>query len=168
MKIGLLSDTHNHVKESRRALDLLLANGAEHLVHCGDIGEDVLGLMTAVCMETGVAAHVALGNCDAYWAADIRYLPQSPALHIGRFLAFELAGISCAVIHGDHTAQLNAAVEGGEYAYVFTGHTHRASAKQTGRTWLVNPGSPVSPRQGVATVATVDLSTEKMVWLPCE
>jgi predicted phosphodiesterase len=42
MKIGVLSDTHNHLRETRRALDLLVQHGATHLVHCGDAGQDVV------------------------------------------------------------------------------------------------------------------------------
>ena len=39
MKIGVLSDTHTKVKKSQQNIDMLLSNGAEFLIHAGDIGE---------------------------------------------------------------------------------------------------------------------------------
>ena len=64
MKVGLISDTHNHLRETRKAIGLLLARGAGHLVHCGDAGEDVVDLISAACQERGIRAHLAIGNCD--------------------------------------------------------------------------------------------------------
>ncbi len=37
MKIGILSDTHKKEKRSQKVVDLLVKNGAEFLIHAGDI-----------------------------------------------------------------------------------------------------------------------------------
>ena len=37
MRIGILSDTHDQIARTTRAVVLLRAEGAEALVHCGDL-----------------------------------------------------------------------------------------------------------------------------------
>jgi uncharacterized protein len=163
MKIGLLSDTHNHLPETRQALDLLLQHGAEHLVHCGDVGEDVLDLISAACMEHNIRAHVAFGNCDS--RADQAFLPQPFGVERGTCLEWEMEGRRCAVLHGDQARPFAQTIESGQLDYIFTGHTHRAEDRRIGRTRILNPGSPVRPRGGPPSVAILDLSTDAVSFL---
>jgi len=39
MKIGIISDTHRKVKKTKKAISLLIENGAEFIIHAGDIVE---------------------------------------------------------------------------------------------------------------------------------
>lgn len=165
MKVGLLSDTHNHLAETRRALDLLLARGAEHLVHCGDAGEDVVDLLAATCLERGLRAHVAIGNCDRPQLADAPFLTQPAGLERAEAPEFTLAGKQCVALHGDRAEILRQTVQSGRFDYVFTGHSHAPADVREGRTRLVNPGSPVRPRGGPPTVAVLDLETDRVDWL---
>lgn len=58
-RIGFISDTHGRTDRARRAIDLLVARGAERIVHLGDVGsESVLDLLA------GIPALVVFGNCD--------------------------------------------------------------------------------------------------------
>jgi len=163
MKIGLLSDTHNHLPETRRALDLLLEQGAAHLVHCGDVGEDVLDLLSATCMEHNIRAHVAIGNCDS--RQDEAYLPQPFGIERGTVLEWVMERKSCVVLHGDHAHPLANAIESDQHDFVFTGHTHRAADRRVGHTRVLNPGSPVRPRGGPPSVALLDLTTDEVSFL---
>lgn len=165
MKIGLLSDTHNHLRETRRALDLLVARGARHLVHCGDVGEDVVDLLAAVCLEHGILAHVATGNCDRGHGGDARFEPRPPGVVREEAPEFTLEGRRCIAVHGDNAWRLETVSSSGEYDWVFTGHTHSPSDKRTGKTRVVNPGSPVRPRSGPPTVALLDLATDAVDFL---
>lgn len=166
MKIGLLSDTHNHLPEARRAIDLLLARGARHLVHCGDAGEDVVDLLAAACLERGIQAHVAIGNCDRPHLEDRPFLPQPAGVERGESPEFILDGRRCIALHGDHAGRLEAAANSGAYDWVFTGHTHAPADQRTGKTRVLNPGSPARPRQGPPTVAVLDLATGEVEWIP--
>ena len=59
MRIGILSDTHDQVARTRAAVGLLVAAGAEVLVHCGDI------TIPQVVSELGVLpSYFVFGNCD--------------------------------------------------------------------------------------------------------
>lgn len=165
MKIGILSDTHNHLRESRQALDLLVARGARHLVHCGDVGEEVIGLLSAVFQEHGIRAHVAIGNCDRGHGDDAAFAPQPAGIERSVSPEFTLAGKRCIALHGDNATRLEMAAMSGKFDYVFTGHTHAPADKQIGPTRVLNPGSPVRPRRGPPTVALLDLATGEVAWL---
>ena len=61
MTIGILSDTHHETEYARQAIDMLLAQGAEYLIHAGDIGrEETLAYMA----DRGVPYAAVLGNTD--------------------------------------------------------------------------------------------------------
>jgi len=163
MKIGLISDTHNHLPETQRALDLLLTHGATHLVHCGDVGEDVMDLISATCLAHDIRAHVAIGNCDS--RIDMRFLPHPSGIERGTYLEWEMEGRCCGVLHGDNARQFTHTVESGRLDYIFTGHTHCADDRRIGRTRILNPGSPVRPRGGEPSVALLDLSSDAVSFL---
>ncbi len=166
MKVGLISDTHNHLRESRRALDLLLQRGAGHLVHCGDAGEDVVDLVSAVCQTHGIRAHVAVGNCDRTHLEDAPFRTSPAGIERAETLEFVLDGKRCASLHGDRAERLAWAVSAGEFDYVFTGHTHAPADRRNGSTRLLNPGSAARPRVGPPTVALLDLETGQVDWFP--
>ncbi|MGD9612640.1 MAG: metallophosphoesterase [Kiritimatiellia bacterium] len=168
MKVGLLSDTHNHLRESRRALDLLVARGARHLVHCGDAGEDVVDLLSAVCQTHGIRAHVAVGNCDRAHPEDAPFRTSPAGIERAEAPDFVLAGKRCLVLHGDRAEVLQQALGTGQFDFVFTGHTHAPADRRVGKTRLLNPGSAARSRQGPPTVALLDLETEQVAWFPVQ
>ena len=63
MKIGILSDTHSKIKKAKTALNLLLDNGAEFIIHAGDIVELEMLEMLKNCGKRYVAVY---GNNDAH------------------------------------------------------------------------------------------------------
>ncbi len=163
MKVGVLSDTHNHLRETRRALDLLVQHGATHLVHCGDVGEEVIDLLAAVCLEHGLCAHVAIGNCDR--GDDVRFAPQPAGIERSLSPEFMLDGKRCVVVHGDNAHRLESVSTSGDFDVVFTGHTHVRANRRIGNTQVLNPGSPVRPRSGPPSVALLDLASGEVAWL---
>jgi len=61
MKIGILSDTHKKVGRAKKAIDMLLDNGAKYLIHAGDI----VKVETLEYLEKVKIPYVAvLGNND--------------------------------------------------------------------------------------------------------
>lgn len=165
MILGLLSDTHNHLRAARQALALLRQGGAEHLVHCGDSGADVLDLLSAECQARHIRAHVALGNCDESFALSAAYAPQPAGLTIALAPQFQLDGCSMAVAHGDDFHLVEALLTAQTLDMLFVGHTHRPSCHTEGRTLVVNPGSPARPRNGIPTVALLDTASRTPQWI---
>lgn len=167
MILGILSDTHNHVAAARRGLEALAEAGAQALVHCGDIGEDVLDLLSAECLARGIPAWAALGNCDGWGDAAYRGRPAGIE-GLARQVHFAADGKACAVVHGDDLRALWQLANSGTLDYLFTGHTHRPELERVGRTTVLNPGSAARPRNGMATVAFLDTASGDAKWIPLE
>ncbi len=60
MHLGILSDTHDQLDRTRRAVELLRAEGAEALAHCGDLTRPEMVAMCAV-----LPCYFTFGNHDA-------------------------------------------------------------------------------------------------------
>jgi putative phosphoesterase len=164
MRLGILSDTHNHLPETRRALDLLLRRGAGHLIHCGDAGEEVMDLLSATCLEHGHRAHVPIGNSDHIPAP--RLAPAPAGIERATAPELEFDGRRCLVLHGHDARRLHQAVASGRFDFILTGHTHRPQDEQAGPTRILNPGSCARPRLGPPTVLLLDLPAGNALWLP--
>lgn len=165
MKIGLISDTHGNYQRTIRAIDRLKAGDVSAVIHCGDFGsEAILISLVEAFKPLGVPVYAVYGNVDQHGDA-IAYMPEREGLRmLGRSGKLLLSGHRIAVIHGDDTGALREAVSGGEYDYVFTGHTHQADDQRIGRTRVINPGA--IHRATIPSCAVLDLDTGELVVLP--
>lgn len=137
MKIGIISDTHDHGTNLKRAVRILYDEKVELLVHCGDITQPETALLMVefrlICV---------FGNLDAA-SGQIRQtlLSYDAKNYAGEQFTGEIDGIPVAVAHGNRPGSIEQFARSGKYQYVFTGHTHQARHEQINRTWVVNPGA---------------------------
>ncbi len=119
MKIGVVSDTHGHRANTLQAIWMLSGRGIEAVLHCGDIvGADLIPLFAEW------PTHFVFGNCDDD-PAGLRFTIQDAGQFCHeRFGDIELGGRRIALLHGDDGRRLHAAVTGGDYDLVCSGHTH--------------------------------------------
>src|SRR5689334_347842 len=96
MLLGILSDTHDRLARTQLAVELLQAEGAEALVHCGDLtGADVLTVCSAL------PCHFVFGNNDSDNVRRLeRAAEQTGAVCLGWGGEIELAGKRIGVVHG--------------------------------------------------------------------
>lgn len=154
MILGILSDSHGDAAATARAVKLLIERGATKLIHCGDIcGEGVLDELA------GHDVTFVWGNCDAPTPLLRKYVQSLglPWPTVPGRLA--VADKRIAVLHG-HEPEFPAAVESGEYDYIFYGHTHRYADDRVGNCRVINPGALY--RAAVKTVAIFDLTTDTL------
>lgn len=160
MKIGLLSDSHGHADTTRLAVSVLLDQGAELLIHLGDVGTtQVIDAMIATHPSTAglVETHVVFGNTDGDRAALGRYA-RGLGIHVDdpvgrlRVEAGELV-----FLHGDDSGAMDAAIRDGA-RYLCHGHTHQARDAHHGATRIINPGALFRAR--VYSVAILDLERD--------
>jgi putative phosphoesterase len=137
VKIGILSDTHNHLANLEAALDLFRARKIETLIHCGDLTSPE----TVESLE-GFRVICAFGNGDIA-SGEIRHLllEQDPRNYAGMIFRGEIGGARIAVAHGHIPGQIDALVKSGEHDYVFKGHSHIRNDTTFGFTRLINPGA---------------------------
>ena len=152
MRLGVISDTHDHVDRLRRALALFKAQGVELVLHAGDI---VAPFMSEPFREAGLGVVAVFGNNDG----DRLYLRERFAgvgeIHVGP-KELELAGRRILLLHEPYALQ--ALVCSGKYDVIIYGHTHRAEIR-AGSPLVVNPGEACGWLTGHPTCALVDLST---------
>ena len=158
MKICILSDSHDRADALAGAVRTAAAQGAEAVIHCGDL----IGTQTLrAAMNVGLPMHVIHGNnlgdpiSLARWAHDsggqLRY--HGPDARI------ELGGRRIFVVHYPEYGHAMACT--GDWDLVCCGHSHAAGVEHVanvkgGKTWLVNPGT-VAGLAAPATWALGDL-----------
>jgi putative phosphoesterase len=154
MRIGILSDTHDQVRRTSRAVRRLADEGAEALIHCGDLtGPDV------VYECATLPAHFVFGNNDFDAAGLRRAMAAVGAVCLGWSGQIELAGKRIAVTHGDSSREVRRLAALGP-DYLFFGHSHLAADDRDGPTRWVNPGA--LHRAPAWTVALLDLATDTL------
>lgn len=157
MRIGILSDTHDRLDRTTRAVKLLVDSGAEALVHCGD-----LTVPDIVYECAGLPSTFVFGNNDE----DEEGIRQAIRTIGGTCLDFggeiALAGKRIAVTHGDLSKQVRA-LSSAEPDYLMFGHSHVATDSREGRTRWINPGA--LHRAETWTVALLDLDRDDLKFL---
>jgi uncharacterized protein len=164
MKLGILSDTHNNIANTRRALELFRQHEVARLVHCGD-------LIRPVMIEEFIGWHVSFvyGNCDTErdeQKRNVRTMLQDST--IGEQWIEAIDGIRLAAMHGDDSRRLNALITGGAHDIVFRGHSHERLDTPIGSTRVINPGALGGKRPQSRSICVLDLATgeAKFIELP--
>jgi uncharacterized protein len=154
MRIGILSDTHDQVKRTARAVALLRDEGAEVLIHCGDLtGADVVEECALL------PSYFVFGNCDFDESRLTRAMSAIGGVCLGRGGLIELAGKRIAVTHGDSGAEMDR-LGALNPDYLFYGHFHLATDERDGATRLINPGA--LHRASLHTVALLDVQSDSL------
>jgi putative phosphoesterase len=158
MLIGILSDTHGHFIAAKAGVDLLLAKGAQVLVHCGDVGgTDIVDLLARV-----TPSYFVFGNTD--WDRDelAAYARQVGVTCLCKSGEFMLDGQRMAVLHGDDAVDKARVLQGQKHNYLLQGHTHVRQDQTVGTVRVINPGALY--RASVKTVALLDAATGALTW----
>ena len=158
MLIGILSDSHDRYDAMGRAVALLQARGATHLLHCGDLCQPRMLDHLAGCRAAFV-----WGNCDWDRQELARHGDALGVRCMGNFGELELHGRRIALVHGDDARRLQQAIDSGQFDYVLHGHTHLRRDERFGRTRVINPGA--LHRAAVKTAAALDLETDRLEYI---
>ena len=115
--------------------------GVDAVVHCGDIGADmVLTEMATIFHTLSIPVYAVLGNCDD--VEDWEFYPEDIGVRVlGRFGKLELEGHRIAMLHSDDEREFEKVIDEGCYDYLLTGHSHVRHDRMENETRLINPGS---------------------------
>jgi putative phosphoesterase len=158
MRLGILSDTHDQLARARLAVRLLRTEGADALVHCGDLtGPN----MVAVCAV--LPCYFTFGNHDADMVPELRgAITKAGAVCLGWGGEVTLAGKRVAVTHGHMSSDVRRLMAG-RPDYLLPGHSHIASDWHDGLTRRINPGALHEADR--YTVALLDLEADEVRFL---
>ena len=151
MIAGIISDTHDHLDNLRRVLEIFEERKVEYIIHAGDFCSPFT--WRALKHFKGGFAGV-FGNNDGervllkkLYQDRIYTQPYKFSLHNRRIV----------VMHEPDVADDLA--ESGHFDLVVFGHTHEPVIKEVNGTLLVNPGEVCGWLYGKPTVAIVNLET---------
>ena len=153
MKLGLISDTHDHLPRTRQALDRFVAAGVERVLHAGDICSPFVFFEFR---QRKLAFTAVFGNNDGEWlwlvklAKDLGEMKKGP-------IAFELAGKRIALMH--EPVFLEALADSGHFDLIVCGHTHEPLVERRGQAVILNPGEACGYLKDRATAMICDLDT---------
>ena len=166
MKIGLLSDSHGRASTTQRAVEVLMEQDIDMLVHLGDIGSieviDALVDRVEVNGSLNPPVHIVFGNVDwdaqslARYAESLGIIVDDP---VGRITAGDK---TISFQHGHVEAAMQQALAEG-VDFLFHGHTHRTRDERIDNTHVINPGALF--RAADYTVALVDTDTAETQFL---
>jgi uncharacterized protein len=152
VKIGVISDSHDHLENLRRVLDGLRAERVEAVLHCGDF---CAPFILYELEELGVPVHGVFGNVDGdrhlMTRIALREL-RNVELH-GETAETEVGGLRIGMNHFPSLAE--GLAHTGRFDLVAYGHTHEADLRRVGECVLLNPGE-VMGRKGQPGWAVVD------------
>jgi hypothetical protein len=157
MKVGIISDTHNNFENTKWALRTLSERRITRLFHCGDITAPIM-----MDLFEPFDAHFVLGNMDRERAA---LRAQAGGQAIPFSFTTELAGKNIAIVHGHFSEELNALINGGEYDYIFHGHTHMRRDERIGPSRVINPGALGGSKKQSRSFCIVDLQKDEVTFI---
>jgi putative phosphoesterase len=151
VRIGVISDTHNHLPNVRSLVALLNAAGVERVVHTGDITQaktlDVLAGLAAPLYGVFGNNDLERPSLDAAMARHGFHFAEGP-------LQLTWAGREIVVVHDPRELGALPPV-----AVALHGHTHRRVEERRGERLIFNPGECAGHLPGHNTVGVVDLAT---------
>jgi hypothetical protein len=152
MRIGVVSDTHNHLRNVERIVELFDAAAVDHVVHTGDITQ-------ARTLEA--FARLAMPFVGVYGNNDERPALEAASRALGLPLhepplSLAFGGTPVAVLHDPHG--LDDALLA-RHALVLHGHNHRLVCERRHDALVFNPGECAGMMVGRNAVGVVDTAS---------
>lgn len=159
--IGIVSDTHEHVKTIIKAVALFKGRNPSIVIHCGDI-------ISPPVLErfAGLPLRLVYGNNDGERSGLKKKCAELGFDEIVDTLTFECSGKKFFVNHGTNPRVIVDAVESQQYDYVLHGHTHEMRNEIVGRTKIINPGALFSADSYTIAFLNVDTGEVEFVQIP--
>jgi len=153
MRIGILSDTHDHHRNVTRAIEIFAHHRAQYVFHGGDIVAPFTAQAFAELHDARLIA--VFGNNDG----EKLHLKRTIEGFGGEIHEYcykgELDGKRVYMTHTNHNVEEVAASQ--MYDLLIYGHTHRQDIRRVGRTLIINPGEATDWITGSARVVILDL-----------
>jgi uncharacterized protein len=148
MKIGILSDTHSKLDKAKTSLDILIKNGAEFIVHAGDIGGyEILELLK----NSGKTYIAVYGNNDAHlveYHNDFNLVKEP--------YYFKIADTKFKLMHLPYYMSPDSDV-------VIFGHTHQFEVDLKNNTLFINPGESCARNKPLSECALLDINENSYI-----
>jgi len=154
MLVGIMSDTHDEIAQTKRAVSRFNREGVEHVLHAGDF---VSPFMVDTLKELKAPLTGVFGNNDGDRALLAGKSAAVPGKKIaGTFARLDLGGVRIGLLHGNDRELVEELSGCGSLDLLVYGHTHRPEVRKQGSLLIVNPGEVYGHLTGRSTVALAD------------
>ena len=153
MLIGIMSDTHDNLIPTKKAVEIFNERKVQYVIHAGDYTSPfTLKLFNDLnCKYAGI-----FGNNDG---DKLVLLARSEGnIHYQPYI-FSLNDRKIIVMHEHHI--INALADSGHFDLIIYGHTHKPDIRKVNNTLVVNPGEVGTWLYGKSTVAVANLDKMK-------
>jgi putative phosphoesterase len=152
MRVGVISDTHDNLRNVRRIAQLLAAARVERVVHTGDFTRpETLELLAQV----GVPLFGVFGNNDVARAALLEAAARCGATLAEAPLELRWADRRIAVVHDP---EAHPRLDPAGFDVLLHGHKHRQVVERSGGTLILNPGECAGWLEGHNSVGVLELA----------
>lgn len=164
MQIAIFSDTHDHLPNTKAALEIIKQRGITEGIHLGDFCAPPT---TQLLAESGIKWTCVWGNCDGDKLLCFRRAEALGTMDFadGDFREHTVDGKKLFLTHYPEIARI--AALSGQYDAAFHGHNHLANTETVNNTLLANPGELCAIKTGKASFAiyTTETNSFEIIWL---
>ncbi|MBO6555745.1 MAG: YfcE family phosphodiesterase [Pseudomonadales bacterium] len=153
MKIGVVSDTHNNLKNCNRIVEMFNEAAVDRVVHTGDITQaKTLEIFSKLTMPMwGVYGNNDLGEMDSLVNAASQFSfeiiePPMTLSWLEKSIVVVHDPLELSMVNPDH------------YDVILHGHTHRQTIEYDGNQLTFNPGECAGHMSGFNAIGILDLS----------
>lgn len=152
MKIGIISDSHDHLPNVRTALARFKQAGVEHVLHAGDFCSPFVWIELR---NAGIPTTAVFGNNDGEWLFLVKLAKGIGEMRKGP-IEFALGGKKIALMH--EPVYLDALADSGHFDLIVYGHTHDVDQRRRGKALILNPGESCGYLRQKSTALICDLA----------
>ncbi|MEM3785756.1 MAG: metallophosphoesterase [Nitrososphaeria archaeon] len=159
MKIGVIGDSHDNLKNIEAALSILNTNKVDAILHTGDI---ISPFSAKLFTKIDVPTYFTFGNNDGekLFLKEILSSSKNCKLVWPKAL-IELKGYKIILLHGEDEYLVESLAESNKYDLVAYGHWHKIVNKKVNNTMLINPGELCGYLTGKASLAIIELEKKE-------
>jgi len=168
MKIGIISDTHDHMNNIKKFVDKFIdEEKIDLLIHCGDIVAPFMNIPFKRIIEETDIFYAVYGNNDGERnGLKTNFGAKGGKIEMkGDFFETEISGKKIIVFHHLDETIVEALALSGKYDLILKGHTHQKRQEKIGNCLILNPGEACGYLTGEASAATIDLDTMNVKFL---
>jgi putative phosphoesterase len=136
MKIGIISDSHDHFENIRRSIEIFKDKKVDYVIHLGDFVNP-----GSIKLFQGIKLVGIFGNNDGDKFRLIAAFNEISGELKGDFYEFQEGALKFACYHGTEPQIKDALITSQKYDVVLFGHTHQCENKAHGKTIALNPGT---------------------------
>lgn len=152
MKIGIIADTHDHLSNIEKAVNIFNQEKIDLLLHAGDFVSPFTAreLKKIQCPFTGV-----FGNNDGDRLFLLNQFQQIGPIHPEPYKT-TMDGKKIIMLHKNDVIEELAKSQ--SYDVIIYGHNHKSISYTEGKTTVINPGECGGWLTGKSTIAILDLT----------